>query len=67
MSPTPACPAYRGATCCSVRVATFDCQTVLPLSRARRRTVKLFEQRELHGTVTIRPELEIANQKVTQK
>jgi hypothetical protein len=32
-----------------------------------RRTVKPFEQRELHGTVTIRPELKIANQKVAQK
>jgi hypothetical protein len=30
-------------------------------------TVKPFKQRELHRTVTIRPELGIANQKVTQK
>jgi hypothetical protein len=30
-------------------------------------TVKLFEQRELHGTVTIRLELKVANQQVTQK
>jgi hypothetical protein len=29
---------------------------MLPLSQARRRTVKPFEQGELHGTVTIRPE-----------
>jgi hypothetical protein len=29
--------------------------------------VKPFDQRELHGTVTIRPELKIANQQVTQK
>jgi hypothetical protein len=34
--------------------------------RARRRTVKPFEQRELHGNLTIRPELRILNQKVTQ-
>jgi hypothetical protein len=27
----------------------------------------VFEQRELHGTVTIRPELKISNQKLTQK
>jgi hypothetical protein len=40
---------------------------VLPPPRARRRTVKPFEQRELHRTVTIRPELEIPNQKVTLK
>jgi hypothetical protein len=26
-----------------------------------------FEQRQLHGTATIRPELKIANQKVTPK
>jgi hypothetical protein len=50
-----------------VRVAIFDGQTVLPLSQARHQTVKPFEQRELHGTVTIRPELEISNQKVTQE
>jgi hypothetical protein len=30
-------------------------------------TVKPFEQRELHGTVTICPELKIHNQKLTQK
>jgi hypothetical protein len=30
-------------------------------------TVKPFEQRQLHGTVTICPELEIPNQNVTQK
>jgi hypothetical protein len=30
-------------------------------------TVKTFEQRELHATVTICPELQIANQKVTLK
>jgi len=30
-------------------------------------TMKPFERRELHRTVTIRPELKIANQKVTQK
>jgi hypothetical protein len=30
-------------------------------------TVKPFEQRELHGTVTIRPELGILNQTVVQK
>jgi hypothetical protein len=30
-------------------------------------TVKPFEQRELHGTVIIRLELKIANQRVTQK
>jgi hypothetical protein len=29
--------------------------------------VKPFEQGELYGTVTIRPELKIANQQVTQK
>jgi hypothetical protein len=28
-------------------------------------TMKPFKQRELHGTVTIRPELEIPNQKVS--
>jgi hypothetical protein len=28
-------------------------------------TMKPFMQRELHGTVTIRPELEIPNQKVS--
>jgi hypothetical protein len=30
-------------------------------------TVKPFEQRQLHATVTICPELEIPNQTVTQK
>jgi hypothetical protein len=30
-------------------------------------TVKPFEQRQLHATVTICPELKIPNQKVTQK
>jgi hypothetical protein len=30
-------------------------------------TVKPFEQQELHGTVTICPELKILNQKVTHK
>jgi hypothetical protein len=45
-----------------MQVAIFDGQTVLPLSRARRRTVKPF-----HGTVTIRPVLKIPNQKLTQK
>jgi hypothetical protein len=30
-------------------------------------TVKPFEQRQHHGTVTIRPELEIPHQKVTLK
>jgi hypothetical protein len=30
-------------------------------------TVKPFEQRQLHGNVTIRPELKISNQAVTQK
>jgi hypothetical protein len=29
--------------------------------------VKPFEQQQLHATVTIRPELKIANQVVTQK
>jgi hypothetical protein len=50
-----------------VQVAIFDGQTVLPLSQARHQTVKPVEQRQLHGTVTIRPELKIANQQVTQK
>ena len=48
----------------------FDGQTVLPLSvelELAVETVKPFEQRQLHGTVTIRPELEIPNQKVMQK
>ena len=30
-------------------------------------TVKPFEQREFHATVTIRPELKLSRQKVTQK
>jgi hypothetical protein len=30
-------------------------------------TVKPFQQQELHATVTIRPELKIPHQKVTQK
>jgi hypothetical protein len=30
-------------------------------------TMKPFEQQELHGTVTIRPELKIPNRKVTQE
>jgi hypothetical protein len=30
-------------------------------------TVKSFEQQELHATVTIRPKLEIPNQKLMQK
>src|SRR5215469_10902981 len=45
--------------CGSVRVAIFDYQTVLPLPRARLSIVKPFKQRELHGTVTICPELKI--------
>jgi hypothetical protein len=44
---------------------------VLPTGRAAlfklAVTVKPFQQQELHGTVTIRPELQIANQAVTQK
>jgi hypothetical protein len=36
---------------------------VLPLAQARRRTAKPFKPRELHGTVTIRPEFKISNQK----
>jgi hypothetical protein len=39
----------------------------VPLSRARRRTVKPFEQRELRGNVTIRPELKIGDQQVTRQ
>jgi hypothetical protein len=50
-----------------VQVAIFDGQTTLPLPRARHQTVKPFEQRQLCGTVTIRPKLKISNQKVTQK
>ena len=38
-----------GSSYGSVRVATFNCQTVLPLPRARRPTVKPFEKCELHG------------------
>ena len=56
-----------GVSCGSVQVGTFNCQTVLPLSRTHRQTMKPFEQQELHGTVTICPELQIANQKVMQK
>jgi hypothetical protein len=50
-----------------VQVAIFDGQTALPLSRASPSNREPFEQRQLHGTVTIRPELKIANQQVTQK
>ena len=63
----PACPAYRGVKCGSVRIAIFDYQTALPLPRARGQTVKPFEQREFKGTVTICPELKIPNQTVTLK
>ena len=63
----PGLSSIPGGQCGSVQVATFNCQTVLPLPRARRRTVKPFEQQELHATVTIRPELKIPNQIVTQK
>jgi hypothetical protein len=56
-----------GVKCGSVQVAIFDGQTVLPFPRVRRRTVKPFKQCELHGTVTICPEIKIPNQKVTQK
>jgi hypothetical protein len=44
-----------------------DGQTMLRLSRARHQTVKPFDQRQLHGTVIIRPELKIPHQQVTQK
>jgi hypothetical protein len=54
-----------GVSCGSVQVAT--CQTTCRSLRARHQTVKPFEQRELHGTVTICPELQIANQKVRLK
>jgi hypothetical protein len=40
---------------------------VTALSSSPIETVKPFEQSELHGTVTICPELKITNQKVTQK
>jgi hypothetical protein len=46
-------------------VATFNCRTTYPSSSPS--TVKSFEQRELHGTVTIRPELGIPRQEVTRK
>ena len=66
--PTPACPAYPGGR---VRLGAGRKHLIvrgpLPFSRAHRLTVKAFEQRELHGTVTIRPELQVANQNVTQK
>ena len=63
--PTPPVQHTLGVGYGSVRVAIA--RRVLPLPRARRRTVKPFEQRELHGTVTIRPELKIPHQEVTQK
>jgi hypothetical protein len=39
--PTPACPAYRGVKCGSLRVAMFDCQTTVAalLELARRNAV----------------------------
>jgi hypothetical protein len=49
-----------GVECGWLQVAIFDGQTTLPLSRTRRSTVKPFEQCELHGTVTICPELQIS-------
>jgi hypothetical protein len=39
----------------------------IPRSPIHDQTVKSFEQRELHGTVTIRPELKLSHQKVMQK
>jgi hypothetical protein len=43
---TPAASSLPGSVAAhdSVQVATFDCQTVLPLLRTRRRTVKPFER-----------------------
>jgi hypothetical protein len=75
MTPRPVQPTGGGVKCGSVRVAIFNRQTVLPLSRARRRTVKPFNQRELqryrhhysNDTVTICLKLKISNQIVTQK
>jgi hypothetical protein len=47
------------SSCGSVQVATFNCQTVLPLSQARHQTVKPFQQQQLQANVTICPELNI--------
>ena len=59
--PTPPVQHTPGVNCAnnSLQVATYRrCLAV---------TVKPFEQRELHRSVTIRPDLGIPNQKVTQK
>jgi hypothetical protein len=50
-----------------LQVATFNCQRAVTALFKLAVTVKPFKQRELHGTVTIRPELKIPNQKVAQK
>jgi hypothetical protein len=50
-----------------VQVAIFDGQTGVIAPSSSPSTVKPFEQRELHGTVTICPELKIPHQEVTQK
>jgi hypothetical protein len=41
--------------------------SILPKITFAGTTMKVFDQRQLHGTVTIRPKLKIDNQKVTQK
>jgi hypothetical protein len=50
-----------------VQVATFNGQTGDTAPSNAPVTVKPFEQRELHGTVTICPEFKTLHQAVTQK
>jgi SAM domain (Sterile alpha motif) len=62
--PRPVQPTGGGS---SVARCRSQCQTTCRSLQACRRTVKPFQQRQLQATVTIRPELKIQNQKVTQK
>jgi hypothetical protein len=50
-----------------VQVSTFNSQGRHHSPELAVETVKPFEQQELHSTVTICPELQIANQTVTHK
>jgi hypothetical protein len=50
-----------------VQVATFDLSDGVTALSNSPPTVKPFEQQELRGTVTVRPDFKIPNQKVTQK
>jgi hypothetical protein len=64
--PTPPVQHTPGVSCGSVQVATFNSQravTALPSSPSTRE----HEQRELHATVTICPELKLPHQKVARK